>query len=131
MNGLDTNVLVRYLIKDDPAQARKAAAFIRTHCTQASPCMINRIVLCELVWVLDVSYGYDRETIAGVLEKILRTHQFIVEDIDTAWAAWRDFRRSKADFADCLIGRINRAHGCEDTASFDRQAGGLDTFTRL
>jgi predicted nucleic-acid-binding protein len=54
MIGFDTNVLARYLVRDDPG-------------------LINRIVLCELVWVLESAYGYSKDTIVAVLEKLLRT----------------------------------------------------------
>jgi AbrB family looped-hinge helix DNA binding protein len=65
--GLDTNVLVRYLVQDD---ARQAA--VATRQIEANRCFINLIVLCELVWVLDAAYGYDRQEIAGVIEKSSR-----------------------------------------------------------
>ena len=53
MNGLDTNILVRHLVQDDPVQSKKASQFILTTCTREVPGVINRIVLCELVWVLE------------------------------------------------------------------------------
>ena len=131
MIGLDTNVLVRYLVKDDPAQARIAAQVIARECTRDDPGFINRIVLCEIVWVLETAYGYSKETIAGVLEKVFRTSQFHVEDIQTAWTAFRLYQSGKADFADCLLGAVNSRHGCERTVTFDQQAGKLDGFELL
>ncbi|MEW6544329.1 MAG: type II toxin-antitoxin system VapC family toxin [Nitrospirota bacterium] len=131
MIGLDTNVLVRYLVQDDPGQSRKASQFITRGCTRESPGFINRIVLCELVWVLETAYGYSKETIAGVLEKVLRTSQFEVEDVQAAWTAFRLYQKGKADFADCLIGILNRRHGCDRTITFDRLAGELDAFEML
>jgi predicted nucleic-acid-binding protein len=129
--GLDTNVLVRYLVQDDPQQAQQASTMIRTRCTQDRPCFINRIVLCELVWVLETAYTYERGTIANVLERILRTQQFVIEDIDIVWTAWRTFGQSRADFADCLLGHSNRHYGCETTCTFDRDAGRLNEFFLL
>lgn len=131
MIGLDTNVLVRYLVKDDPAQARIASQVISRDCTRESPGFINRIVLCEVVWVLETAYGYPKETIAGVLEKLFRTSQLQVEDVQTAWSAFRSYQKGKADFADCLLGTVNRQHGCERTVTFDQQAGKLDEFELL
>jgi len=87
--GLDTNVLVRYLVRDNPDQAQIAAAAIASDCTRESPAFINRIVLCELVWVLESAYGYSKETIIGVLEKVFRTAQFQVEDVQKAWTAFK------------------------------------------
>jgi predicted nucleic-acid-binding protein len=129
--GLDTNVLVRYLVQDDPAQSRTASQVIARECTRESPGFINRIVLCELVWVLESAYGYSKDTIAEVMEKVLRTSQFRIEDVQTAWTAFRLYQKGRADFADCLLGVTNRSHGCERTVTFDRQAGKLDGFDML
>lgn len=131
MIGLDTNVLVRYLVQDDPEQARKASSVIARHCTRESPGFINRIVLCELVWVLEDAYGYSKEAIAGVLEKVLRTNQFQIEDVQVAWTALRQYQKGKADFSDCLLVAVNRQAGCDRTVTFDRQAGKLAGFELL
>ncbi|MEK7816428.1 MAG: type II toxin-antitoxin system VapC family toxin [Pseudomonadota bacterium] len=126
MNGLDTNVLVRYLVQDDVEQARRAARYI-----ESGASYVNCVVLCELVWVLESAYGYPQDTVAGVLEKILMTSDFQVEDRDLAWAALNDYRRSKADYADCLIARRNQAAGCKETASFDKRTKGVAGFRAL
>jgi predicted nucleic-acid-binding protein len=131
VKGLDTNVLVRYLVKDDSAQSNKASRFISRECSRESPCLINRIVLCELVWVLESAYGYPKETIAAVLEQILRTSQFQIEDLQAAWIALREYRKGRADFADCLLGVVNRRQGCEHTATFDASAGRMEGFLLL
>jgi predicted nucleic-acid-binding protein len=129
--GLDTNVLVRYLVQDDPGQARRATQLIKRECTRESPGFINRIVLCEIVWVLEAAYGYSKQEITLVLEKVLRTSQFQVEDVQAAWSAFRLYQKSKADFADCLLGTVNRQHGCQRTVTFDRQASQLEGFEML
>jgi predicted nucleic-acid-binding protein len=121
VKALDTNVLVRLLVADDPDQAERAAAYIAHDCTRATPCWLNWIVLCELVWVLDRAYGYGGNEIAAALEKILRTAEFAVEDSDVAWAALRAYRAG-ADFADTVVALTNRRHGCDATATFDGKA---------
>ena len=120
MKGLDTNVLVRYLVKDDKKQAERAGAFIRKTAASGEGCFINSIVLCETVWVLESAYKYDKGTIADVLEKILATKQFEIERKDITRLAVHDYRQGGGDLADYLIGRINQAQGCDATASFDR-----------
>ena len=131
MIGLDTNVLVRHLVQDDPAQSRKASSLIARECTRDSPGFINRVVLCELVWVLESAYGYHKETIVGVLEKVLRTSQFQIEDVQAVWIALRLYDKGKADFADGLVGTLNRSEGCDRTVTFDQQAGKLAGFELL
>ncbi len=128
MIGLDTNVLVRYLVQDDPRQSRKANQVITKQCTRDDPGFINRIALCELVWVLESAYGYSKDTIVAVLEKLLRTSQLKIEDVQAAWTAFRMYQKGKADFADCLMGTTNRLGGCETTVSFDQAAGRLEGF---
>ena len=131
MIGIDTNVLVRHLVQDDPLQSRVAIKVITTQCTREDPGFINRIVLCELVWVLESAYGYSKETIVNVLDKLLRTSQLKIEDTQSAWTSFRMYQQGKADFADCLLGATNRVNGCEWTGTFDQAASKLDGFQLL
>ena len=131
MIGLDTNVLVRYLTQDDPAQFAKAAAFIDAASEREEQFLVNTPVLCELVWVLAAVYDYSREEIAQALEQIFTTAQFEIERLDEARQALGDFRSSKADFSDALIGRINRSLGAKHTVTFDRNLKAVETFRLL
>ena len=131
MIGLDTNVLVRHLVQDEPSQSRKATQVITQQCTRDDPGFINRIVLCELVWVLESAYGYSKDTIVPVLERLLRTSQLKIEDVQAAWTAFRLYQKGKADFADCLLGATNQIGGCEWTATFDQPASKLEGFKLL
>ena len=70
MKAVDTNVLVRYLVQDNPAQGQKAAAFIETAAAANDQILIGNIVLCEMVWVLDSAYAYAKSEIARALENI-------------------------------------------------------------
>ena len=127
MTGVDTNVLARYLLRDDAAQAARAAQELE----RDDRFFIGIIVLCELVWVLETGYNVRRSEIATAIEKILATAQFEVEDKDLARSALQDFRRTLADFSDCLIGRRNRAAGVAETVTFDRTLKGLEGFRLL
>ena len=86
---------------------------------------------CELVWVLGRSYGYSRAEVAKVIGQVLTTEQIVVEDADLAWLALSDFKASKADFADSLIGRKNLRLGCDATVTFDGRLKGLAGFVAL
>lgn len=131
MIGLDTNVLLRLLLRDDEVQAAAADRFVEAACSPEARCLINRIVLVEAAWVLSSGYGYSRAQVAGILEGILRTEVFAVENAAEAWTALKDYRTGGADFADCLLGRTNRSLGAEKTASFDRRASALDGFVAV
>jgi len=106
MIGLDINVLVRYLVQDDPTQTRQANALIDRAAAQDAAMFINQVVMCELTWVLGRGYGYARTALAEVIEKILLGRQFEIEKKDLVWTALANFKASRADFADCLIGVI-------------------------
>ncbi|MEM1154848.1 MAG: type II toxin-antitoxin system VapC family toxin [Pseudomonadota bacterium] len=122
MKGLDTNVLVRFLVQDDPKQSRAASRYMQTHCTVDSPCVIGHIVICELAWVLERSYGQDRATIAATIEQLLQAGELRVDEPGAVWRALDDYRASNADFPDHLIARAHESAGCDITATFDRRA---------
>jgi predicted nucleic-acid-binding protein len=119
MIGLDTNILARYLTQDDPGQSKKAAIEIEKGLSAGHIFFIADIVMCELVWVLETAYGYDRREIVSVLENILRTKQFQFENKDLLWKSLADYRNEKGDFADHLIGRSGHKAGCFETITFD------------
>ena len=127
MIGVDTNVLLRYFLRDDADQAARADRELR----RDERFTIDGIVLCELVWVLEAGYGFSRTEIAAALDRILATSQFEIEGRDLVVAALDDFRGSGADFSDCLIDRRNRAAGAVKTVTFDRSLKGLPGFRLL
>ena len=128
MIALDTNVLVRYVVQDDPEQAAPAARFIEDRCTAEEPAFINGIVLCELVWVLESVYELTRDEVTSILDRMLRIPAFEIEDFDGAMGALRLYRNGTCDFADALIGLKNQRRGCSATATFDRRASRIPEF---
>ena len=131
MRGLDTNVLVRYFTQDDLAQARKANALIADTASKGDHCFISVIVLCELVWVLREAYDFDKETLVTVLDKMLSTAQFHIQEKEMVHRAFADFRRSSGDFSDYLIGWQGRQAGCDQTATLDQGLKKSDLFMVL
>ena len=120
MIGLDTNVLVRFLTRDDPQQSRRATEFIEKSVAAGEQLYVNHVVLCELVWVLESAYEVTRAEIADTLEALLRASHLSFQAKDEAWAALGQYRQGKADFADYLIGAVNEASQCVETVTFDR-----------
>jgi len=107
MTGIDTNILVRYITQDDPQQSALATRFIEEKCSPECPGFINHIVLCELVWVLNRCYKTDRMQSLQVIEQLLRTAQFQIQEPQIVWKALKLAQKGKADFADFLISQIN------------------------
>ncbi|MFZ0131739.1 MAG: type II toxin-antitoxin system VapC family toxin [Desulfobacterales bacterium] len=122
MIGIDTNVLVRYIVQDDPQQAQAATKLIEHSCNSDNPGFINHIVLCEIVWVLRRNYKLDKTSICKVIEQVMRTDKLVIEDIQLVWRALQLFRESKADYADCLLSQKNLQAGCHYTATLDDAA---------
>jgi predicted nucleic-acid-binding protein len=127
VKGIDTNILVRYLIRDDLEQLRVASRFIEGDCSEQEPGFVNQIVLAELVWVLERGYKLDRSVVVGALDALLLARQLSIEHPDDVRAAVSDYLNG-ADFADSLIAAANARVGCEYTATFDRKAARRNGF---
>jgi predicted nucleic-acid-binding protein len=121
MIGLDTNVLVRYLTHDEPKQAA-AAMKVMNSLSFESPGFLSLIVIAELVWVLAISYRYQKKEIEEVIENLLRSKELVIESADIVSQASRAFRTGRADFADFLIERCANAAECQFTVTFDQKA---------
>lgn len=118
MIGLDTNVLVRYIMQDDAKQSPKATALIES-LSSDNPGFITLVSVVELYWVLTSSYDLTGQQVKQSLEVLLRTKQIIVDRSDQVLRALRVFDEGKADFADCLIERTAVSAGCAQTMTFD------------
>jgi predicted nucleic-acid-binding protein len=125
MIGLDTNVVIRYLLQDDPQQAERATAFIEQQLSVENPGYISLVVLTEIAWVLRSCYGIDREMLSRTLRVVLETRQLWVERTDLVVRALRRYADNTADFSDALIVELARDNGCSETVSFDRKANVL------
>jgi len=121
MIGLDTNVLVRYIMQDDIKQSPKATKLVDS-LTVDSPGFVSIVSVVELWWVLSSSYDLNREQVAQALELLLRSKEIVVDRSDQVLKALRVFKVSAADFADCLIERSAASVGCTRTMSFDLRA---------
>ncbi len=118
MIGLDTNVVVRYLTRDDEAQWQKAVEVIN----QSESCFICNVVLCEIVWVLKGKpYKYPQTEIMRTLELMLQSPKFEFENRSIIYQAIALSKKGKADFADYLIGAVNHENRCIHTVTFDRK----------
>ena len=130
MRGLDTNILVRFITRDEPAQSEAARELIETTEREGGRLHISTLVLVELVWVLRGGvYGFSRSEVAEVLELILDSRVFQVQDRDLIRRALTAFRRGPADFSDYLIGEQDRGAGCDETLTFDRRLAESDGFS--
>jgi predicted nucleic-acid-binding protein len=131
VKGLDTNVVVRYLTQDDPAQSRRANAIVDDAIAGGERIHVDTVVLCEVVWVLRSAYGFPRAMVAGALGRLLETSQLSVDERDLLREAARRYAAGGGDFADYVIGLRDRDAGCDTTLTFDRAHRKSDLFTVL
>ncbi|SHE80477.1 Predicted nucleic-acid-binding protein, contains PIN domain [Modicisalibacter ilicicola DSM 19980] len=123
MIAIDTNVLLRYLLQDDEAQAHRAKALLQGE----TLVLITDIVLVETLWTLKgKKYRADKQALVDVINSLLQEPTLMFEDDETVWQALQDYRQKNADFPGALIAR--------KAAYFARSKGepysGIYTFDR-
>ena len=130
MIALDTNVLARYLVRDDATQAETARALLES-LTADRPGYVCREVTVELVWVLERAYGYSRQQIAMVLEQLVATEGLAIEAADDVARAAIRYRTGGAGFSDLMILAAAERTGAYPLYTFDQQAARLEGVTLL
>jgi len=126
MRAIDTNVLVRLIMHDDPEQVPVAEAFV------AKGVWVSHLVLAETVWVLDSVYGVSHRRIGIAIEMLLSKDDITLQDSDVIAAALEHYRRTPSlGFSDCLLLEIARKAGHLPLGTFDRQLARLDGAERL
>ncbi len=126
MLAVDTNVLVRLLVRDDADQVSAAEAYV------SRGAWVSHLVLAETFWVLDSVYDLTRAQIATAIEMLLNHRELSLQDADVVTAALDHYRRRPAvDFSDCLVLEIARKAGHLPVATFDRNFAKLNDVRRL
>ena len=125
MIGLDTNVLVRYLVRDDAKQAEAARALLES-LTVERPGFVCREVIVELVWVLERPYRCSRDRITTVLEQLVATDSLVVETAADVIRAASRYRSEVAGFADLMILAATERSEAHPLYTFDQKAARLE-----
>lgn len=128
MTALDTNVLVRFLVEDDPKQSGRAVALVERAVRDQETLFLAQIAVCETVWVLETAYRFGRDRIAQVLADLLRARHLAVEDVEEVRRALDRYSSGRGDVADYLIAERARAAGHTKVATFDRDLLGEPDF---
>lgn len=121
MIGVDTNVLARLFVVDDLAQSEIVRRFFAAR-SEADPAFVSLVVIAELVWLLGDTYDFPLAAIAGVLEKLLASPDFVLESPEVIADAVTLANQRKIDIADFLIARIAVENDCRATVTFDIDA---------
>jgi predicted nucleic-acid-binding protein len=121
MIGVDTNVLARLLLQDDPKQSATAKRFFAKR-TATDPAFVTAVVLAEFAWLLRSRYHYSLDAVHAAFLVIFGSHNVVVEREEQLKAALSAAREVGADVADAIIAATALSAGCEYVATFDRQA---------
>ena len=125
MIGLGTNVLVRYLAQDDPAQSPKATELLEHRLTEDDPGFVSVVAMVETAWVLARAYGLTDDVIAAAIERTLQADVLVVESEQAVFTAMIALKEGRGSFADALIGALGITAGCSRTLTFDAKAARL------
>jgi predicted nucleic-acid-binding protein len=130
VSAFDTNVIVRVLVGDDPAQTRKAERAFLAHAA-AGGVFVSLVVLAEVSWVLAAAYDWDRGTIHGRLSRLMRTKGVFIEELELVQQALDEYLVGKASLSDYLI--LGKARSAPDgeLRTFDRKLARENGVTLL
>ncbi len=128
MIGLDTNIILRYLLQDDPRQTGQANQIIDRQLNEQNRGFISVVTVLELVWVLRSLLKRDRFQIASYIEHLLAADSLEVQNEQQVFEAAFALKRGIGEFEDALIGALNTWAGCSRTLTFDRRAARLPHF---
>ena len=123
MPALDTNILVRYLVRDDEAQFIKVLDLFADH--REVGLIINLPVIIETAWVLRGTYNYSKQELIKTFRQLINTEGLIVQSDKIIQKALDEYERSNADFEDCLIAAHNTSTNSSPTFTFDKKASKL------
>ena len=131
MRGIDTNVLLRLVLLDEPNQAAAVQRLVRRHAGSREPIFVTSIVLCEFTWVLRRAYRFARTEVADALDRLMASDLLLIEHDESVRAAVDLYRDGPGDFADYLIGAVSHSAGCRDIVTFDHDLRSAPGFTVL
>jgi predicted nucleic-acid-binding protein len=126
MRAVDTNAVVRLLVRDDARQARAAEQFTE------NGAWVSHLVLAETTWVLDARYERSAEQIATAVEMLLNHKDLTLQDADVVLCALDQFRkRPRVGFSDCLVLEIARRAGHLPLGTLDGDLSRLEGTQRF
>jgi predicted nucleic-acid-binding protein len=129
--GLDTNLLVRLVARDDEQQVSRVVDLLEQCRQQQDRCVVTLIALCELEWVLTISYQAPRTDVIAMVQALLDEEIFIVEHSNLVLTALGHYQRGSGDLSDYLLGERSRTFGVTTTYTFDKALRNHANFTLL
>lgn len=131
MPALDTNVILRYIVEDDPKQTRVAERYIEQHAEAGETLFLSTSVVLETEWVLRSVYGFTKDEVIAVFVGLLEAREMTFQDEASIERAVHRYREFNLDFADCLHLATAETFGQLPLASFEKKARSIDGFDAL
>lgn len=131
MKAIDTNVLVRFLINDDPAQAQRVRQLFVSAEQHRTTYFVPLVVVLESIWVLESAYQIGRNELIAVFSDLLLLPVLEFEQREAVQAMFQMARNTACDLPDLLIANSALRNGCECVITFDKKAARSDTFELL
>ena len=131
MKALDTNVLVRFLVRDDKKQAEIVYRLFKRAESRNDPFFVPLLVVLETIWVLESVYEIPREEIRASLQKLLLMPILIFEAQSALQRTLSSAQTNKIDLADLLIAHSAKFSNCDGVLTFDKKASKFTLFEQL
>jgi len=131
MIGLDTNVILRYLLQDDPIQTRQANQIVDRQLSEQNLGFISLVTVLEIVWVLRSLLKQNPSQISSHLVNLLTADSLEVQNEQQVFDALFALKSGSGEFEDALIGALNAWAGCSYTLTFDRKAARMPRFRAI
>jgi predicted nucleic-acid-binding protein len=128
MKGVDTNILIRFLIGDDERQTKKVYKIFKKAESEKNELFVSLLVVLELIWVLEAVYEIPRDEIVASLSDLLLMPILKFEQQSTLQQFIRSTQQNRYDLSDLLIAHAAKTNGCETVLTFDRKASKYDLF---
>ena len=125
MPGLDTNVMVRWLVDDDAAQVARIHTLFELARRRSETLFVSCTVMLELEWVLRSRYQFDKETVLDAFNALLETQELEFQSEPAIEWALHLFRQGSAEFADCMHAGLCATTGRSPLLTFDKKAAKL------
>ena len=122
MIGLDTHILMRYLVQDDPVQSPRATAIITRQLSEQEPGFVSLVTLLEVYWVLKSVFHRSRQDLASDLEMLLSADTLEIQNQQEVYTAVIALRSGTGSFEDALVGALGIWRGCTATLTLDKDA---------
>jgi len=120
MIGIDTNILLRLWLDDDPVQNRRIDSLLAAHGGKPGSLLVTAVVLAEAVWTLRAAFDQDKAAQLLAVRSLLQETAFAFQDREVVAQAADMFETASCGFSDCLIVATDARLGCAFTATFDR-----------